>query len=75
MAGQSVDRRLVLRYMGLASAAASFPGFHRWAFAFAQHPTPAESPRQGLKIYQSLFFFAGAIRDGGAPCGHDLASG
>ena len=56
MAGQSVDRRLVLRYMGLASAAASFPGFHRWAFAFAQHPTPAESPRQGLKIYQSLFF-------------------
>lgn len=55
MAGQSVDRRLVLRYMGLASAAASFPGFHRWAFAFAQHPTPAESPREGPKIYQSLF--------------------
>jgi len=56
MAGQSVDRRLILRYMGLASAAASFPGFHRWAFAFAQHPGPAESPREGPKIYQSLFF-------------------
>jgi gluconate 2-dehydrogenase gamma chain len=56
MAGQSVDRRLVLRYMGLASAAASFPGFHRWAFAFAQHPAPAESPREGPKIYQPVFF-------------------
>ncbi len=56
MAGQSVDRRLVLRYMGLASAAASFPGFHRWAFAFAKHPAPAEYPREGPKIYQSLFF-------------------
>ena len=33
MAGQSLERREVLRVMALAAAASQFPGFSRWAFA------------------------------------------
>jgi gluconate 2-dehydrogenase gamma chain len=33
VAGQSVERREMLRIMALAAAASGFPGFHRWAFA------------------------------------------
>jgi gluconate 2-dehydrogenase gamma chain len=54
MAGQGIDRRLVLRYMGLASVAGSFPGFHRWAFAFSEHP--AAMLQEAPKSYQLLFF-------------------
>ncbi len=54
MAGQGIDRRLVLRYMGLASVAGAFPGFHRWAFAFSHHP--AGMLQEAPKSYQPLFF-------------------
>ena len=67
MAGQGIDRRLVLRYMGLASVAGAFPGFHRWAFAFSQHP--AGILQEAPKSYQPLFFspaqFALVERSGG----------
>ena len=33
MAGQGVQRREVLRILGTAAAAASFPGFSKWGFA------------------------------------------
>lgn len=33
MAGQGIDRREVLRILATASIAASWEGFHRWAFA------------------------------------------
>jgi hypothetical protein len=33
MAGQGVQRREVLRILGTAAAAATFPGFSKWAFA------------------------------------------
>ena len=33
MAGQSIQRREVLRILGIAAAAAQFPGFSKWAFA------------------------------------------
>src|SRR5215467_227501 len=33
MAGQGVHRRDVLRIMGTAAAAATFPGFSKWGFA------------------------------------------
>jgi gluconate 2-dehydrogenase gamma chain len=33
MAGQSLERREVLRVLAIASVAAQFPGFSRWAFA------------------------------------------
>ena len=34
MAGQDLQRREILRIMALAAAAAPFPGFTKWAFAF-----------------------------------------
>src|SRR3954447_4912184 len=33
MAGQSIERREVLRILSLAAAASQFPGFKAWAFA------------------------------------------
>jgi len=33
MAGQSIERREVLRILATASAAAQFPGFSKWVFA------------------------------------------
>jgi gluconate 2-dehydrogenase gamma chain len=33
MAGQSIERREVLRILSVASAAATFPGFSKWSFA------------------------------------------
>jgi gluconate 2-dehydrogenase gamma chain len=33
MAGQGVQRREVLRILGIAAAAAAFPGFSKWGFA------------------------------------------
>ena len=29
----AIERREVLRFIGMASAAAAFPGFQRWVFA------------------------------------------
>lgn len=39
MAGQNLQRREILRIMGVAAVAAHFPGFSRWAFAHG-HPPP-----------------------------------
>jgi gluconate 2-dehydrogenase gamma chain len=36
MGGQGVQRREILRYIGIASVAGGFPGFGKWAFACAQ---------------------------------------
>jgi gluconate 2-dehydrogenase gamma chain len=36
MGGQGVERREILRFIGIASVAGAFPGFSRWAFACAQ---------------------------------------
>ena len=33
MAGQEIQRREILRFLGMASVAATFPGFAQWAFA------------------------------------------
>jgi gluconate 2-dehydrogenase gamma chain len=54
MAGQGIDRRMILRYLGLASVASSFPGFERWSFAFAEGPS--EVLQVTAKTYQPLFF-------------------
>ncbi|MGH9432594.1 MAG: gluconate 2-dehydrogenase subunit 3 family protein [Terriglobia bacterium] len=43
MAGQSVERREVLRILALAAAASNFPGFHRWAFACGHGDLKASS--------------------------------
>jgi hypothetical protein len=52
MAGQGIDRRTALRYIAIASAAATFPGFSRWSFACAQHVPGAA---QAAAAYQPLF--------------------
>jgi len=41
MAGQDIQRREILRIMAMAAAAATFPGFSRWAFAGSHPPTGA----------------------------------
>ncbi len=56
MGGQGVERREILRYIGIASVAATFPGFQRWTFACANaaaHGVPANTPP---KPYTPLFF-------------------
>ena len=58
MAGQNIERREVLRYIGLASVAASFPGFSRWAFA-CSHETVERSPlaqTEAAHVYKPIFF-------------------
>jgi gluconate 2-dehydrogenase gamma chain len=64
MAGQSIERRDVLRILTLAAAASQFPGFKTWAFAHdhspaAQHAHPLQ-PKQASpakdEAYQPQFF-------------------
>lgn len=43
MAGQDIQRREILRVLGVAAVAAHFPGFVRWACA-AEHPSAEAAP-------------------------------
>ncbi len=56
MAGQGVQRRQVLRSLGIAAAAAHFPGFSKWAFACG-HANPATQIKPAQ--YAPQFFTAG----------------
>ena len=56
MAGQSVERREVLRVLAISAAASQFPGFHRWAFACG-HPA-GEEARSPVTHYTPQFFTA-----------------
>ena len=56
MAGQGVHRRDILRIMGTAAAAATFPGFSKWGFACAQVGNAAARMRPA--VYQPQFFSA-----------------
>ena len=55
MGGQGIERREILRYLGIAAVAGSFPGFSQWAFA-CPHDHPQTSSRAGSGIYTPLFF-------------------
>ena len=56
MGGQNIERREILRYIGIAAVAASFPGFSRWAFACpSDHPQPMAQKVQS-QPYKPLFF-------------------
>jgi len=56
LGGQSIERREILRYIGIAAVAASFPGFSRWVFACpVNHPRPA-TPQPQSQAYKPLFF-------------------
>lgn len=54
MAGQGVHRRDILRIMGTAAAAATFPGFSKWGFACAHGDKAATQIRPA--VYQPQFF-------------------
>jgi Gluconate 2-dehydrogenase subunit 3 len=56
MAGQSIERREVLRVLALAAAASEFPGFCRWALACGHGG--AETPRPRPDHYTPQFFTA-----------------
>jgi len=56
VAGQSLDRREVLRLLSFASAGAGFPGFRRWIFA-CDHACPdGPGPASSSDPYKPLFF-------------------
>lgn len=56
MGGQGTERREILRYIGIAAVAASFPGFGKWAFACPNDAPHAMSPNPDSPPYQPLFF-------------------
>lgn len=56
MGGQSIERREILRYIGIAAVAASFPGFSRWAFACPAGHAQASTPKSPSQPYKPLFF-------------------
>jgi gluconate 2-dehydrogenase gamma chain len=56
LAGQSIERREVLRVLALAAAASEFPGFSRWALACGHGET--ETPRARPEHYTPQFFTA-----------------
>ena len=58
MGGQGIERREILRYIGIAAVAGSFPGFSRWAFACPQDHAEShlQSPSAKPGPYQPLFF-------------------
>ncbi len=62
MAGQTVARREVIRLLGIASVAATFPGFRQWAFAAGPAPAAASGPGAAALAYQPLFFNPGHYR-------------
>ena len=59
MGGQGVERRDILRFIGIASVAGAFPGFRNWAFACAQghvRRTVAATVPAAPGPYKPLFF-------------------
>ena len=56
MGGQSIERREILRYIGMAAVAASFPGFSRWAFACPIDHSHSAISQAHSQAYKPLFF-------------------
>jgi len=59
MGGQGLERREILRYIGIASIAGTFPGFEKWSFACAQnhvHEPATTVARTAAGSYKPLFF-------------------
>ena len=56
MAGQGLQRREILRILGVAAVASHFPGFARWSYASA-HPSTEDAPSRP-QAYKPQFFSA-----------------
>jgi hypothetical protein len=58
--GQETQRRDILRYIGIASVAATFPGFRQWAFACSHNAAGAsrssDVSQSSKEPYKLLFF-------------------
>lgn len=62
MGGQGVERREILRYIGIASVAATFPGFCRWSFACPADPSHVHTAPATDLPYKPLFFSSDQYR-------------
>src|SRR5215475_15866229 len=62
LGGQGIERREILRYIGIATVAASFPGFSRWAFACSHNSGPTKSASASKAEYKPLFLSAQQYR-------------
>jgi gluconate 2-dehydrogenase gamma chain len=59
VAGQGLERREILRMLGIASAIAACPGFERWTYAFAKSPAHGAGAAQAAASpYEPRFFTA-----------------
>jgi gluconate 2-dehydrogenase gamma chain len=56
LAGQSIERREILRILAFAAGAATFPGFSKWTFACGHTGNAVAQIRPA--VYQPLFFDA-----------------
>ncbi len=56
MGGQNIERREALRIIGMASAAAGFPGFRKWKFACAHDLSAVSEDLSEKTQYQPIFF-------------------
>jgi gluconate 2-dehydrogenase gamma chain len=56
MAGQSIERREILRILTMAAGAATFPGFSKWSFACGHIGSALAQIRPA--VYQPSFFSA-----------------
>ena len=66
MAGQGIDRREMLRYIGIASVASTFPGFRQWTFACSHDEHERAAAHAALQAssqpYQPMFLSPGQFR-------------
>jgi gluconate 2-dehydrogenase gamma chain len=64
MAGQGIDRRQILRYIGIASVASTFPGFRQWTFACShdEHAAATVLEQTPAQPYKPLFLSAEDFR-------------
>jgi hypothetical protein len=63
MAGQGIERRRILRYIGIASVASSFPGFRQWTFACSHAVARSTPPSEARATpYEPLFFTSEQFR-------------
>ncbi len=59
MGGQGIERRDIIRFIGIASIAGTFPGFNKWAFACAGnhvHEAAVAAAHAPAAPYKPLFF-------------------
>lgn len=56
MGGQGIERREILRYIGMAAVAGTFPGFSKWAVACPEGHTDGPTQAVSAGPYKPLFF-------------------